>query len=123
MQDPDTLLAIVARALGVRVADLTGRSRARRIGEARILAAYVLRTQIPALSQEAIGDLLGGRDHSTIGYALERAPALLAADPVRAAALAPLLPAARPAPRPLNATRAMRWWAAQAQAEYFVRAA
>lgn len=80
--------------------------------------------------------MLGLRDHTTIGYALKRAPTHLAAlgavSRRRLAALLPdLVPAPPPAPEPEPAAivaqwrerRAMTWWAAQAQPQYQVAAA
>lgn len=118
---PETTLAEIAALLGVSVAQLAGRDRTRAIVEARQLAAYVLHVQHPRLTQQAIGELLGGREHATIAHAWAQAPRLLAFDPARAAQLAPLLPPAREPPT--LPARAMRWWATQARAEYLVAAA
>ncbi len=68
-----TMVEHAAHVFGVSVADLTGRSRTRHVSEARQAVAYALRRRYPALSLTSIGTILGGRDHSTIIYALAAA--------------------------------------------------
>lgn len=53
-------------------ADLIGRGRQRHVAEARQAAAYALRQRTP-LSLAAIGIEIGGRDHSTVLYAISAA--------------------------------------------------
>lgn len=119
---PKQLIADVAAALDVEMADLTGRSRVRHIAEARQAAAWVLRRASP-LSLEQIGRLLGGRDHTTIGYSIAQIEARCATDPAYAARLHSLLPQ-RPLTQPARpANHAMRWWVAQSRDSFFVRAA
>jgi chromosomal replication initiator protein len=50
---------------------LTGRKRTKEIAGARQIAMYLLREEND-LSLPAIGDQLGGRDHSTVRYGVER---------------------------------------------------
>ena len=68
---PAAVLRIVAEHFGLRVEDLTGRKRTKEIANARQITMYLLREEND-LSLPAIGDQLGGRDHSTIRYGVER---------------------------------------------------
>lgn len=68
---PATVVKIVAEHFGLRVEDLTGRKRTKEIAYARQIAMYLLREEND-LSLPAIGDQLGGRDHSTVRYGVER---------------------------------------------------
>jgi chromosomal replication initiator protein len=120
---PRDLIASVAAAFDLTIADLTGRSRQRHIAEARQAAAWVLRRASP-LSLETIGQVLGGRDHTTIGYSITQVEARCAADPAYAAQIHSLLPQAPLiAPARSRPDHAMRWWVAQSRDSFFVRAA
>jgi len=120
---PRDLIAHVARAFDLTPSDLTGRSRMRHIVPARQAAAWVIRKASP-LSLEEIGRLLGGRDHTTIGYSIAQVEQRLAIDPIYAAQMHSLLPQ-RPLVTPVRSRpdHAMRWWVAQSRDSYFVRAA
>jgi chromosomal replication initiator protein len=120
---PRDLIASVAAAFDLTSADLIGRSRMRHIVSARQAAAWVLRNASP-LSLEEIGHLLGGRDHTTIGYSIAQIERKIANDVQLRAELHSLLPQ-RPllAPPVRRPDHAMRWWASQSRDSYFVRAA
>jgi chromosomal replication initiator protein len=68
---PAGVLRIVAEHFGLRPEDLTGRKRTKEIAYARQITMYLLREEND-LSLPAIGDQLGGRDHSTVRYGVER---------------------------------------------------
>jgi len=68
---PDTLVRIVAEHFRLTDTDLCGRKRTKEIAGARQIAMYLLRDE-HGLSLPAIGSLLGGRDHSTIRYGIEK---------------------------------------------------
>lgn len=68
---PAGVVRIVAEHFGLRSEDLTGRKRTKEIAHARQIAMYLLREEND-LSLPAIGDQLGGRDHSTIRYGVEQ---------------------------------------------------
>ena len=68
---PAGVVRIVAEHFGLRTEDLTGRKRTKEVAGARQIAMYLLREEND-LSLPAIGDQLGGRDHSTIRYGVER---------------------------------------------------
>ncbi len=65
---PDQVLAAVAEFYRVDIPDLTGRSRNKEVVLPRQMAMYLLREETGA-SLPQIGDLLGGRDHTTVMYA------------------------------------------------------
>jgi chromosomal replication initiator protein len=62
----------VALECGVSRADILGPSRRARIAEARHLAIYVVHDVIRTLSLPVAGRLFGGRDHTTVLYALRK---------------------------------------------------
>lgn len=107
--DADRVIAAVALAFSVPVEALQGRSRARRLVQARCLASWLLRHRVPRSgiqrSYPVIGRLLGGADHSTVIHRLNRAEGWAQSDPVFGALLRelatrdPILPAAMPVQR------------------------
>ena len=68
--DPSTTITKVATYFGVAAATLAGPRRDRAISQARQVAMFLLRQQ--GLRAERIGTLLGGRDRTTVAYALDR---------------------------------------------------
>ena len=73
-QQPITVqqvLSIVADYYHVDLADLTGRSRSKEIVLPRQMAMYLLREETGS-SLPQIGDVLGGRDHTTVMYAHDK---------------------------------------------------
>jgi len=68
---PTRTIERVATYHGLTVADLTGRRRTADVARARQIAMYLLRAE-NALSLPAIGDHLGGRDHSTVSHGVEK---------------------------------------------------
>lgn len=78
---PPTLIRIVAAHFGLKAEELCGRKRTKEIANARQIAMFLLREE-HALSLPAIGDQLGGRDHSTVRYGVEKVATDLADDEV-----------------------------------------
>ena len=76
---PDALVRLVATHFQLKAEDLTGRKRTKEIAHARQIAMFLLREE-HALSLPAIGAQLGGRDHSTVRYGVERVAADLNED-------------------------------------------
>jgi chromosomal replication initiator protein len=74
-----------AAAFGLTEAELIGRSRLRELTQARHAACYVLRHRL-GLSFAVIGRMLGGRDHTSVLYAIRQTEARIARD-VRLAVL------------------------------------
>lgn len=77
--DAGAVLDAVARHFGVQLDDLRGKSRERGIAWARQVAMFLLREETPA-SLLQIGQLLGGRDHTTVMHGCSRVGKSLAAD-------------------------------------------
>ncbi|MBX3014558.1 MAG: chromosomal replication initiator protein DnaA [Caldilineaceae bacterium] len=76
---PDTLVRLVATHFQLKPEDLRGRKRTKEIANARQIAMFLLREE-HALSLPAIGDQLGGRDHSTVRYGIEKVASDLTED-------------------------------------------
>lgn len=68
---PKMLVQVVADYFGLQADDLVGRKRTQEIANARQVAMYLLREEHD-LSLPAIGEQLGGRDHSTVRYGIEQ---------------------------------------------------
>lgn len=70
-REASSVVEIVAEHFRLTLADLTGRTRTKEVAYARQVAMYMLREE-NALSLPVIGHLLGGRDHSTVRYGVEK---------------------------------------------------
>ena len=68
---PQEVIRLVAAHFNLRAEELTGRKRTKDIANARQIAIYLLR-QENDLSLPAIGEHLGGRDHSTVRYGVDK---------------------------------------------------
>lgn len=68
---PTSVIRIVAVHFNLRPEDLTGRKRTKEVANARQIAMYLLREE-NELSLPAIGEQLGGRDHSTVRYGVDQ---------------------------------------------------
>jgi len=68
---PAEIMSTVAAFYRVTVDDLSGSSRAQAIAKARQIAMYLCRDQT-GLSLPKIGELFGGRDHTTVLYATRK---------------------------------------------------
>ncbi len=68
---PERILQAVAEAFGVSVERLRSKSRAHKVALPRQVAMYLLREDAK-LSLPQIGELLGGRDHTTVKYGYEK---------------------------------------------------
>ncbi len=77
--DPEHVLHIVADAFGVSAEQLRSKSRAHKIALPRQIAMYLLREDA-SLSLPQIGELLGGRDHTTIKYGCEKIADMIESD-------------------------------------------
>ena len=80
------MVRIVADHFGLEVEDLTGRRRTGEIARARQVAMYFLREE-NGLSLPAVGELLGGRDHTTVRYGVAKVENTLKQDDVLAEAV------------------------------------
>jgi chromosomal replication initiator protein len=66
---PEKIVELVAREWKTTVEALLGRDRSQKIAEPRQVAMYLLRKETDA-SLPQIGEVLGGRDHTTVMYAI-----------------------------------------------------
>jgi len=73
---PGQIVEGVARHFALEVSQIKGRSRKRDIARPRQVAMYLIRKETNASLPE-IGDLLGGRDHSTVLYGCDRVADLI----------------------------------------------
>ena len=78
----EQVLSVVAEFYRVDIADLTGRSRNKEIVVPRQVAMFLLREETDA-SLPQIGDLLGGRDHTTVMYAHDKITEQIETDDTR----------------------------------------
>lgn len=68
---PSKIIEAVANEWKITVDALLGRDRSRKIAQPRQVAMYLLRKETDA-SLPQIGEALGGRDHTTVMYAIEK---------------------------------------------------
>jgi chromosomal replication initiator protein len=68
---PLKIIELVAREWQTTVDALMGRDRSQKIAEPRQVAMYLLRKETDA-SLPQIGEVLGGRDHTTVMYAIDK---------------------------------------------------
>jgi len=68
---PEKIIELVAREWQITVDAIRSRDRSQKVAEPRQVAMYLLRNKTNA-SLPQIGDVLGGRDHTTVMYAIEK---------------------------------------------------
>jgi len=69
--EPEKIIELVAREWQTTVSALLGRDRSHKIAQPRQVAMYLLRKETDA-SLPQIGEALGGRDHTTVMYAIQK---------------------------------------------------
>jgi chromosomal replication initiator protein len=79
MVDPPQVLEMVAHSFGVTKERLLGRDRSREVALPRQVAMYLLREEMNT-SLPVIGEILGGRDHTTVMYACDKVADLIERD-------------------------------------------
>jgi chromosomal replication initiator protein len=77
---PETVLNAVVEMFGIAVEDLKGNSRRREISVARQIGMFLMR-QHTDLSLPKIGEVFGGKDHTTVMYSCEKIAQLKDTDP------------------------------------------
>ena len=76
----ERIITEVARTMNVSPEDIRSNKQSAPVSRARQMAAYVVRT-ITNLPMKSIGEEFGGRDHTTIVYAIQKVEAQMAKDP------------------------------------------
>ena len=69
--EPEKIIELVAREWQISVNDMLGRDRSHKVAQPRQVAMYLLRKETDS-SLPQIGEVLGGRDHTTVMYAIEK---------------------------------------------------
>lgn len=69
--EPQKIVDLVARYFNLSAEKLLGRDRSRNVALPRQIAMYILREEAN-VSLPQIGQVLGGRDHTTVMYAIEK---------------------------------------------------
>ena len=77
--DPDQVLKMVADAFNITVDELLERNRSRQVALPRQIAMYLLREE-GGISLPQIGEVLGGRDHTTVMYGCDKVSEMLEQD-------------------------------------------
>ena len=86
----DNIVSVVTEEFGVKLSDLQSRRRTAAIAFPRQIAMYLAR-KITRHSLEEVGGHFGGRDHSTVLYAVTKITALIERDPETAELISGLL--------------------------------
>ncbi len=68
---PEKIIELVAREWKTTIEAILGRDRSHKIAEPRQVAMYLMRKETDA-SLPQIGEVLGGRDHTTVMYAIDK---------------------------------------------------
>jgi chromosomal replication initiator protein len=76
---PREIIALVAKELRVKMADLKGPSRRQSLTSARGVAMLLMR-ELLGISYQEIGKQLGGRDHTTVMHACQKTTSRLSED-------------------------------------------
>ena len=76
---PTSVIDIISEVYGVSVEDLKGNSRRREISQARESGMYLMR-QHTDLSLPKIGEVFGGKDHTTVLYSCDKITQLIKRD-------------------------------------------
>jgi chromosomal replication initiator protein len=77
--DGNLVIEAVAKRYGLETERLLGRDRTREVARPRQIAMYLMRQETDA-SLPKIGDMLGGRDHTTVLYGSEKISELIETD-------------------------------------------
>nr|MBN1229330.1 chromosomal replication initiator protein DnaA [Anaerolineae bacterium] len=101
----EDIVMTTADYYGVTVEAICGRDRAREVSAARQVAVYLARAEADIPLQQ-IGEMLGGRSHSTILYGFERVESLMGIDSRVRRDVGEILRLLRPQQQPRSLTEA-----------------
>jgi hypothetical protein len=73
---PGAVIRAVTQATGVSIKEIVGRSRLRRVSDARLIAIFLMERHCLSLSLVEIGRSIGGRSHSTVIHSISTAESL-----------------------------------------------
>jgi chromosomal replication initiator protein len=76
---PDEIIRRVAEAFGISMEGMLGRDRSRGVALPRQIAMYLMREEAN-ISLPQIGEVLGGRDHTTVMYGCDKVTEMLEQD-------------------------------------------
>jgi chromosomal replication initiator protein len=76
---PDEIMRAVAQSFGLSTDNLIGRDRSRQVALPRQIAMYLMREEAN-ISLPAIGEVMGGRDHTTVIYGCDKVADMLERD-------------------------------------------
>ena len=76
----DRIVQVVAERANLRPGDLSSKRRHREVAQARQIA-LLLGRRLTGHSLDALGGMIGGRDHSTVLYSIRQAEERVASDP------------------------------------------
>jgi chromosomal replication initiator protein len=76
---PEKIVSTVAESFGLSIEKLIGRSRSRDVALPRQIAMYLIREEAN-ISLPQVGEMLGGRDHTTVMYACDKISDLIERD-------------------------------------------
>lgn len=79
--DGEAIQQKVCETYGIRMEDMVGKRRTKAIVKPRQIAMYLCR-DLTDMSLPKIGEIFGGRDHSTVLHAVDKVTDLMANDPV-----------------------------------------
>jgi chromosomal replication initiator protein len=77
--NPNDILKVICETYGVTLKEITGKKRTKNLVSPRQMAMYLLRQDI-GLNLQSIGQLLGGRDHTTVMHGIEKISKLAQTD-------------------------------------------
>jgi chromosomal replication initiator protein len=82
--NPNALLKLICETYGITLKELSGKTRTQNLVIPRQIAMYLLRNDL-GLNLETIGQMLGGRDHTTVMHGVEKVTrAMVSNDQLRA---------------------------------------
>lgn len=70
--EPDTILSCICKYYNIKKDDLIGKKKTKEIVEPRQIAMYLMTEILPDLPLVSIGEIFGGRDHTTVIHARDK---------------------------------------------------